>query len=51
VTCTCLWWSVDGPDIEPFAEVQDMLEVWRAELLALRPTLVVPGHGRPFRPA
>lgn len=51
VACTHLWWSADGPDIDPLADDQAQLEASRAELLALRPVLVVPGHGSPFRPA
>ena len=51
VACTHLWWSADGPEIDPLATDQDRLEVSRAELLALRPALVVPGHGSPFVPS
>jgi len=51
VACTHLWWSEAGPDIDPLAADQQLLEASRAELLALRPLLVVPGHGSPFRPA
>jgi glyoxylase-like metal-dependent hydrolase (beta-lactamase superfamily II) len=51
VACTHLWWSADGPDVDPLADDQDLLETSRAELLALVPALVVPGHGSPFRPA
>ena len=48
--CTHLWWSQDGPQIDPLAEDQDLLEQSRARLLALTPALIVPGHGAPFRP-
>ncbi len=51
VACTHLWWSATGPEIDPLAEDQAQLEASRAELLALRPVLVVPGHGSPFAPA
>ena len=40
VACTHLWWSADGPVIDPFAEDQATLELSRADLLALRPALV-----------
>jgi glyoxylase-like metal-dependent hydrolase (beta-lactamase superfamily II) len=48
--CTHLWWSQQGPQIDPRAEDQDLLERSRARLLALAPSLIVPGHGEPFRP-
>jgi glyoxylase-like metal-dependent hydrolase (beta-lactamase superfamily II) len=51
VACTHLWWSAGGPDVDPLADDQEALEASRADLLALAPVLVVPGHGRPFRPA
>ena len=48
--CTHLWWSREGPQIDPLAEDQDLLERSRARLLELTPALIVPGHGAPFRP-
>lgn len=51
VACTHLWWSADGPDVDPLAADQGLLEESRAGLLALGPALVVPGHGAPFSPA
>ncbi len=51
VVCTHLWWSADGPEVDPLASDQAQLEASRLELLALRPSLVIPGHGAPFRPA
>ena len=48
VACTHLWWSEVGPDIDPLAFDQALLEASRAKLLALRPALIVPGHGAPF---
>jgi glyoxylase-like metal-dependent hydrolase (beta-lactamase superfamily II) len=51
VACTHLWWSSEGPEVDPLAADQAQLEESRRGLLALRPTLVVPGHGAPFRPA
>jgi glyoxylase-like metal-dependent hydrolase (beta-lactamase superfamily II) len=50
VACTHLWWSADGPEIDPLATDQALLERSRATLLALRPSLVIPGHGAPFAP-
>lgn len=50
VACTHLWWSEHGPDQDPLAEDQGMLERSRARLLELEPSLIVPGHGAPFRP-
>ena len=37
--------------LDPLSADQELLEASRAELLALRPALVVPGHGSPFTPA
>jgi glyoxylase-like metal-dependent hydrolase (beta-lactamase superfamily II) len=49
--CTHLWWSQQGPRVDPLAEDQDLLERSRARLLELTPALIVPGHGAPFRPS
>ena len=46
--CTHLWWSADGPVIDPLAEDQQQLELSRARLIALAPALIVPSHGAPF---
>ncbi len=51
IACTHLWWSVDGPAIDPLAEDQELLEASRAAVLALGPVRIVPGHGPPFSPA
>lgn len=51
VACTHLWWSQDGPDTDPLAEDQQLLEASRSKVLALAPVLIVPGHGAPFRPS
>ena len=48
--CTHLWWSSEGPVIDPLAEDQELLETSRARLLGLGPALIVPGHGAPFEP-
>ena len=50
IACTHLWWSQEGPDIDPLAEDQQLLERSRRKLLALAPALIVPGHGAPFGP-
>ena len=50
VVCTHLWWSADGPAVDPLAADQEQLERSRALLLELGPVLVVPGHGSPFVP-
>ena len=51
VACTHAWWSQQGPEADPLAEDQAVLERSRARLLALEPSLIVPGHGTPFQPA
>lgn len=48
--CTHLWWSSEGPAVDPLAEDQELLEDSRSRLLALGPALIVPGHGAPFAP-
>ena len=48
VACTHLWWSQQGPQVDPRAEDQELLERSRARLLTLTPALIVPGHGAPF---
>ena len=50
VACTHLWWSADGPDVDPLAEDAEALVRSRAALLELSPVLIVPGHGAPFHP-
>jgi glyoxylase-like metal-dependent hydrolase (beta-lactamase superfamily II) len=50
IACTHLWWSQEGPDADPLAEDQELLERSRARLLAIGPALIVPGHGAPFTP-
>jgi glyoxylase-like metal-dependent hydrolase (beta-lactamase superfamily II) len=49
--CTHLWWSSEGPVIDPLAEDQEQLARSRARLLALEPAMIMPGHGTPFRPS
>jgi glyoxylase-like metal-dependent hydrolase (beta-lactamase superfamily II) len=49
--CTHLWWSAEGPVVDPLAEDQELLERSRARLLAAEPAMIMPGHGRPFPPS
>jgi glyoxylase-like metal-dependent hydrolase (beta-lactamase superfamily II) len=49
--CTHLWWSSEGPTVDPLGEDQELLERSRARLLALEPTIIIPGHGAPFPPS
>jgi glyoxylase-like metal-dependent hydrolase (beta-lactamase superfamily II) len=49
VAATHLWWSAEGPDEDPRAEDMAALRASRERLLALRPSLIIPGHGAPFR--
>ena len=48
VVCTHLWWHAAGPADDPYAEDREVLRLQRERILALDPTLVVPGHGAPF---
>ncbi len=50
VAATHLWWTADGPEADPLAEAPDALRDSRERLLALRPSLVIPGHGAAFAP-
>ena len=50
VACTHLWWSANGPAVDPLAEDHATLERSRAALLERQPVLIVPGHGEPFPP-
>jgi len=51
VAATHLWWHEGGPVQDPFATDAAQLVTSRDRLLALRPSLVIPGHGAPFTPA
>jgi len=51
VVFTHAWWHEHGPPTDPLAADQDALHAARERLLALRPALVVPGHGHPFVPS
>jgi glyoxylase-like metal-dependent hydrolase (beta-lactamase superfamily II) len=48
--CTHLWWSVDGPAEDPYADDQATLEASRQRVFDLEPALIVPGHGAAFPP-
>ncbi|HEY2577414.1 MAG TPA: MBL fold metallo-hydrolase [Streptosporangiaceae bacterium] len=50
IACTHLWWSQEGPEVDPLAEDQELLVRSRASVLELGPALIVPGHGAPFIP-
>jgi len=49
VALTHLWWTAEGPADDPFAPDRALLQQQRERVLGLA-TLVVPGHGAPFRP-
>ena len=49
VALTHLWWTGDGPADDPCSTDREQLRQQRERVLALA-TLVVPGHGAPFRP-
>lgn len=49
VTLTHLWWTAAGPADDPYAPDRDELRRQRDRVLSAA-TLVVPGHGAPFRP-
>lgn len=48
--CTHAWWSADGPAEDPLGTDAAALKASR-ELLLSFATVVIPGHGAPFRPA
>jgi len=50
VVCTHLWWTAEGPADDPYAPDREVLRASREKVLALRPALIVPGHGAPFVP-
>lgn len=49
VACTHLWWHAAGPADDPFSTDPTALHTQRERVLGLA-TLIVPGHGAPFRP-
>jgi glyoxylase-like metal-dependent hydrolase (beta-lactamase superfamily II) len=50
VALTHLWWTGEGPADDPYSPDRDELRRQRERVLELA-TLVVPGHGAPFRPS
>jgi len=47
--CTHAWWAAFGPPEDPLGADAAQLHAGRAALLGFA-TLVIPGHGAPFRP-
>lgn len=47
--CTHAWWSADGPADDPLGTDAAALRASR-ELLLSFATVIIPGHGAPFRP-
>jgi glyoxylase-like metal-dependent hydrolase (beta-lactamase superfamily II) len=47
---THLWWTADGPADDPYTPDRELLRAQRERVLELA-TLIVPGHGAPFRPS
>ncbi|MDI1466026.1 MBL fold metallo-hydrolase [Catellatospora sp. KI3] len=50
VALTHVWWHSGGPAHDPKATDSAALTASRARVLALRPSLIVPGHGAAFVP-
>jgi glyoxylase-like metal-dependent hydrolase (beta-lactamase superfamily II) len=48
VVLTHLWWSSAGPLEDPFATSAEQLRISREAVVALEPSLIIPGHGAPF---
>ena len=47
--CTHAWWTERGPEVDPLATDAAALTVSRDLLLSFA-TVIIPGHGTPFRP-
>lgn len=47
--CTHAWWTADGPREDPLATDAPALIASRERLLSFA-TVIIPGHGKPFRP-
>jgi glyoxylase-like metal-dependent hydrolase (beta-lactamase superfamily II) len=47
--CTHAWWTADGPENDPLGTDAAALKASRERLLSLA-TVIIPGHGAPFRP-
>jgi glyoxylase-like metal-dependent hydrolase (beta-lactamase superfamily II) len=50
VVFTHAWWTAEVPVEDPYAPDAATLHASRARILALKPHLIVPGHGAPFQP-
>jgi glyoxylase-like metal-dependent hydrolase (beta-lactamase superfamily II) len=50
IVLTHLWWNAEGPQDDPLAQDPRLLRANRDKVLALRPSLIIPGHGAPFAP-
>jgi glyoxylase-like metal-dependent hydrolase (beta-lactamase superfamily II) len=48
VAMTHAWWHENGPEEDPRATQPEKLIGSRQRILALRPSLIIPGHGAPF---
>jgi len=44
---THLWWTAEGPDVDPFATDMGAIRAGRQRVLEVA-ALIVPGHGAPF---
>jgi glyoxylase-like metal-dependent hydrolase (beta-lactamase superfamily II) len=51
VVCTHVWWTERGPAVDPRGASETDLHASRGKVLALRPALVIPGHGAAFVPS
>lgn len=47
--CTHAWWSAEGPEDDPLGTDGVALRASRQRLLSFA-TVIIPGHGAPFRP-
>jgi glyoxylase-like metal-dependent hydrolase (beta-lactamase superfamily II) len=50
VVLTHLWWNASGPAKDPLAEDGALLLENRDKVLALSPSLIIPGHGAAWAP-
>ena len=50
VVLTHVWWSEDGPLVDPYAPDAEVLRESRERVLALKPVRIIPGHGPAFTP-
>ncbi|HET8844420.1 MAG TPA: MBL fold metallo-hydrolase [Ktedonobacteraceae bacterium] len=51
VAFTHLWWSAEGPEEDPLATNLDQLHANRQRVLQVAQlSMIVPGHGAPFKP-